>query len=271
MKNKIIFFGNQKLVQGISDEVTTITDVLEGAGCEVVATIAAKEDLTIVPDLLREHPGAVGVLASFGYIVPGRVIDLFEPVGILNVHPSLLPKYRGSTPIEAAILNGDAETGVSIMKIARAMDAGGVYLQRKLKILPGDDKFTLCNKLTRLGAEAILEVLDGVVKNNITPVAQDEELATYTPRLEKRDGWLKPEEFGAAELERQVRAYLGFPKSKYTFFDMLCTVTKARVGVEAATALDLKCRDGKYICVDRLIPAGRKEMSAEDFLRGYVK
>ena len=263
--SKIIFFGNQKLVQGIKPHVTPITDILEQAGHQILATITTKSDLAVLPSLKKAHPEAIGVLASFGYIVPGSVIALFEPLGILNIHPSLLPKYRGSTPIETAILNGDSETGISIMKIATAMDAGPIYSQTTCPITPVDDKFTLSEKLTTLGAKSLLDVL-AHPKSLPTPQTGT---PTYTEKLDKSIAILDPKSKSATQLDREIRAFLGFPKSKLTLLGLSCTITKAHTSPTQVTPLDQKCTDEAYLVIDTLIPEGRKEMSATAFLHGY--
>ena len=114
--NKIIFFGNGPLAEAA-------LEVLK-KHFEVIFHARTKEDLAQVIELKREFPEAHGVLASFGVMIKSDVLEVFEPEGILNIHPSLLPKYRGASPIESAILAGDTEFSVSIMKLAKAMDAG---------------------------------------------------------------------------------------------------------------------------------------------------
>jgi len=266
--SNIIFFGNQKLVQGLRNEVTTITNILESAGHNILLQISDPTDFSKIPSPLPKN--TIAVLASFGYIIPEDIINLFEPVGILNIHPSLLPKYRGSTPIETAILNGDQTTGVSIMKIAKSMDAGPIYSQTSISISKNDNKLTLCEKLTKLGAKTILELLQTVVKNTTpTPTSQDSTKATYTQKLDKSMSKLQPSAHTAEQLDRQVRAFLNFPKSKYTFGNTECIVLSAHPADQPSTPLDLKCTDNKYLIIDTLQPASRKPMTAAEFLRGY--
>jgi len=266
--SKIIFFGNQKLVQGIKTDVTTITDALQQSGHEIIATITTKKDLTTLSNILSQHPDAIAVLASFGSIAPETVLNLFEPIGILNIHPSLLPKYRGSTPIESAILNGDQQTGVSIMKLSKAMDAGPLYAQQSISISKNDNKFTLCAKLTALGSQMLIDLLKNIVNFTTQPIPQDETNATYTQKLDKSMSKLQPSTKTAQQLDQQVRAFLNFPKSKYTFQNVECTILKTHPAPAPATQLDLKCADGNYLVIDQLLPANSKPMSAKDFLNG---
>ena len=295
MKNKtsVVWFGNEQLAQGLERAVTPsfetlireryeirgvvlpsenkknpfeIVKVAERAGVRVYYAQTTDEIL----ELTRKLGAEVGVLASFGKIIPEAVIEAF-PLGILNIHPSLLPKYRGTTPIESAILNGDKETGVSVMGLIKEMDAGPIYAQEKLALRGNESKQAVYEQLAEMGAKLLIRVLKEVVEGDYEPTEQDESQASFTQKLDKRAGWLRPEEFGAAELERQVRAYAGFPKSKYEFFGIACAVVRAYVGDGAGSELDLKCKDGKYLCIDQLVPAGRKVMGAADFLRGYTR
>jgi len=264
-KAPIIFFGNQKLVQGIKKDVATITDILQAAGHETIATITNKSGYEQLSALLKQYPNSVGILASFGYIVPQEVIDLFEPLGILNIHPSILPKYRGPTPIETAILNGDNQTGVSIMKISKSMDAGDIYTQQSIDTSPDDNKFTLCDRLTRLGADMLVQVLDNTPK----PTKQDHTQATFTQKLDKSMALLDPTK-SATQLEREVRAFLSFPRSRITLRDIDCIITTAHVSDTPQTPdIDLLCSDGKYLCIDRLIPANSRDMAIQAFLLGH--
>jgi methionyl-tRNA formyltransferase len=123
-REKIIFFGNGPLAE-------YALAVIERE-CQVIFHAHRKEDLAEAVRLKQEFPEAHGVLASFGVMIPGSVLEAFEPEGILNVHPSLLPLYRGASPIESAILDGDSDFSVSVMKLVKAMDAGPVYYQETL-------------------------------------------------------------------------------------------------------------------------------------------
>ena len=128
VKEKVIFFGNGPLAN-------YALAVIERE-CQVIFHARTKEDLEMVKRLKRENPEAHGILASFGVMIKSDVLELFEPEGILNIHPSLLPKYRGASPIESAILDGDSDFSVSVMKLVKAMDAGPIYYQTTLKDLP---------------------------------------------------------------------------------------------------------------------------------------
>ena len=278
MKTKIIFFGNGPL----ADYSKTILE----QKFDIIFHARTKEDLETVKKLKTENPDAKGVLASFGVIIKSDILDLFEPEGILNIHPSLLPKYRGSSPIETAILNGDKEFSVSIMKLVKAMDAGPIYHQETLSntnvvyeaalargimlnmasdAIPNKDE--VYRALATRGAEWIVENLENLPE----PVEQDNTKATFTAKLDKSMSPLKPETKSAEELLNEVRAFKGFPKSKHEFFGLDCIVLEAHTSDSEESKLSLKCADGKYLIVDEIQPAGRKPMDVKSFLNGYSK
>ena len=258
-KDKIIFFGNGALAE-------YALAVLERE-CQIIFHARRKEDLEEACRLKREYPEAHGVLASFGVLIRSEVLELFEPEGILNIHPSLLPLYRGASPIESAILAGDDDFSVSVMKLAKAMDAGPIYFQTTLKDLP------LCKKdiykaLAETGAEWIVKNL----KNLPKPVLQDDSEATFCGKMDKSMSKLTPETDTADQTLRKIVAYQGYPKPKYAFFGQNCIILSAhalKTGEKAA--LTLKCADGQILAIDRLQPEGRKPMDAKAFLNGYKR
>lgn len=211
---------------------------------------------------------AIGVLASYGKLIPTSILDLFTP-GIINVHPSLLPKYRGPSPIEAAILNGDHQTGVSIIKLAAAMDAGPIYAQATYTLNGAETKPELYGQLAEFGADLLVHTLPDILNGALAPVVQDESAATYTHIVTKQDGQLDPSAMTAIEAERKIRAYLGYPKTHFQFGPHELIATKSHVAQSGDTVLDLACRDGLFLSIDELIaPSGRK-MAKTDFLNGY--
>jgi len=163
---------------------------------EAQAQLAALE-----PDLI--------VVAAYGKILPPQVLAI-PPKGCLNLHPSLLPKYRGPSPVVAAILDGLEVTGVSIMLLDQGMDTGPILAQRPCPIAPQDTAESLTYRLFQLGAELLKETLPGWLKGEVQPVPQDHSQATYTRRIEKEDGqadWSHP----AVVLERRLRAFTPWP------------------------------------------------------------
>ncbi len=259
MKKKVIFFGNGPL----ADYALGIIK----RECEVIFHARKKEDLEEVCRLKRENPEAYGVLASFGVMIPGSILEVFEPEGILNIHPSLLPLYRGASPIESAILNGDTEFSVSVMKLVKAMDAGPIYYQTTLSNLPicKDDIY---KALAETGAKWLVSNL----ANLSEPVLQDDSKATYCGKLDKNMSMLTPETDTAEKTFRKIVAYQGYPKPKYEFFGQKCIILEAHICKKGEVAvLSIPCADGGVIAVDRLQPEGKKPMDAKAFLNGYKK
>lgn len=258
-KEKIIFFGNGMLAE--------YALVVLKEDFEVIFHATRKEDLERVKGLKREHPEARGVLASFGVMIKSDVLDLFEPEGILNIHPSLLPLYRGASPIESAILAGDNDFSVSIMKLVKAMDAGPIYWQTTLSGL-SLDKTVIYKALAEAGARWICDNLADLPE----PVVQDDEKATFCGKLDKSMGALTPNTDTAEQTLRKIVAFQGFPKPKYAFFGVNCIILEAHILEQGETAvIAIPCADGLFVAIDRLQPEGRKAMDAKSFLNGYKK
>ena len=269
---QVIFFGNGPLADA--------TLAVLRQHCDVIFHARTKSDLDEAARLKSEHPDAFGILASFGVLIRPKFLELFEPEGILNLHPSLLPQYRGASPIESAILNGDTNFSYSIMKLAKAMDAGPIYHQSTIENLPLD-KSAIYQALATAGAEWIVAHLDQI--RTMTPTPQDDSTATFTTKFDKSLSLLQPENHSAKELLRQIIAYQGFPKPKYVFYGKTCIILKAHVlrvtdilceaaGIDPQSSpLMLKCADRNFVVIDELQPEGKKPMDARSFMNGYGK
>ncbi len=234
-------------------------------------------------EALAAYKADLYIVAAFGQILPQAVLD-FPRYGTLNIHASLLPKYRGVSPISEAILQGDTETGVTIMLIDAGVDTGPTLLQRTLPISEDDTTGSLTIKLAALGASALLEALPLWVQGKITPQPQDEQLASYTRILHKEDGkidWNRP----ADVLARTVRAFTPWPSAYTNWGDKLLKIISA-YAVQSDTGLkakvgtvSLRKENGRQtltvatgnglLIVDKLQLEGKKVMSADEFLRGY--
>src|SRR5947207_1447818 len=138
-----------------------------------------------VEPLLRAAPDAI-VVAAFGQLLPRAVLDL-APLGCLNVHPSLLPRWRGASPIQAALLHGDLETGVTIIELTEQLDAGPILAQERTSIAPDEDAPRLEARLAELGARLLVNCLEPLASGELTPRPQNEAGATYCRRLERAD------------------------------------------------------------------------------------
>ncbi|SRR6266571_1794231 len=234
-------------------------------------------------EALAAYRADLYIVAAFGQILPQAVLDL-PRYGTLNIHASLLPKYRGVSPISEAILQGDTETGVTIILIDAGVDTGPILLKRSIPIAEDDTTGTLTTRLAYLGAQALLEVLPRWVKGEIVPEPQDEQKASHTRMLRKEDGeisWDRP----AAVLARAVRAYTPWPGAYTHWRGKLLKILAAHaLASEPDTpvppgtvslreepshqALAIVTGAG-FLVVERLQLEGRKAMSTEEFLRGY--
>ncbi|MGH2619004.1 MAG: methionyl-tRNA formyltransferase, partial [Anaerolineales bacterium] len=152
---------------------------------------------SLIPDLI--------IVAAYGQILPQPMLDL-PPHGCLNVHASLLPRWRGASPVQAAILHGDPETGVSIMLMDAGLDTGPIVAQRTTPIAASETGGTLTTRLAQLGADLLVEVLPAYLAGDLTLGPQDESRSTHAPRIKKGDGLLDLN-LSAAQLSRQIRAY----------------------------------------------------------------
>lgn len=261
--------------------VVTKPDSKKGRGQHLsfpkVKTFALQHDLPVwqpakLADLhtsIQSLGSPMGVLVSFGKIIPQSLIDLF-PYGIINVHPSLLPKYRGPSPIESAIFNGDTITGVSIMQLSAAMDAGPVYTQQRVTLAGDETQITLYTMLAETGAKLLVESLPRIINNSLAPAPQDSTEATYCHLLQKSHATLRPDTMSAIQAERKVRAHLAFPKTKYIFNNHSVIITKAHVSQTQKTPLDILCQDGIYLSIDELVAPSGRPMTAQAFLNGYL-
>lgn len=234
-------------------------------------------------EALAAYKADLYIVAAFGQILPQAVLD--QPrYGTLNIHASLLPKYRGADPIAETILQGDSEAGVTIMQVDAGVDTGPILLQQAIPIDDNETTGSLTLKLADLGAQALLEALPLWIAGRITPVPQDESKATHTRMLRKEDGrlhWDRP----AAVLARQIRAYTPWP-SAYTYWNgkLLKIIHAYPLQVEIdgeskAGTVKQRTDSGHQVLavvtgsglllVRQLQLEGKKAMSAEEFLRGY--
>ncbi len=221
------------------------------------------EDIKILGD------NVVGVLASYGKIIPQSTIGLFNP-GIINVHPSLLPKYRGPSPIESVIQNGDEKTGISIMRLTPDMDAGQIYGQMTYILSGNENRIDLRKKLSESGAEILLSLLPGILNGKIKPKNQNENDATYCKLLAKNQARLDVKEMTAAAADRKIRTFRGLFNTKLDVLGHSISVTKAHVTNESKTPLDIKFKDGNYLSIDELIAPSGRTMPPKEFLNGYI-
>jgi len=210
----------------------------------------------------------LGIIVDYGVIVSQKVINSFK-LGIINSHFSLLPEWRGADPITFTILSGQSTTGVSLMLVAPKLDTGKLITQRSLRVSPSDNTPSLTEKLIDLSNQLLIKHIPLHLSGQTKPYPQPHpEKATFSRRLTKADSLLSPTTMTAPECERQIRAFLDFPKSKFTLLGIPCTITAAHVAAQPQTAIDPQCADGNYLIIDQLIPENSRPMTAQAFLNG---
>jgi len=227
-----------------------------------------------VAHLRQLAPDAV-VVAAYGQILRSDVLEI-PTHGCINVHASLLPHYRGAEPVVAAVLAGDAETGVTIMLIDEGMDTGPILAQQSIPIAPDDTRASLTEKLAHLGARLLLEVLPGWLHGEIQPEAQDDTSASYAPLVRKEDGevdWARP----AVVIERMIRAYAPWPGTHTQWQGKRLKILRARPVRQSGTAVGSVIETPEGVAVvagegalllEEVQLAGKRAMSVADFIRG---
>jgi methionyl-tRNA formyltransferase len=239
-----------------------------------VLTTSSKEDLIQIFNN-QAFKSRVGIVIDYGIIIPKEVIDSF-PLGILNSHFSLLPRWRGADPISFAITSGDRQTGVSLMRIVEKLDEGPLLTQSAIGINTTDSADQLTDRLVTLSHQTILDNLVPYIDGQITPQPQPEEGVSYSRKLTKADSILDFHKT-AEELQREIRAYISWPRSRTKLGKNDIIVTESHVELGEGSQGSLyrdKNKLGIYtqsgiLVIDKLIPSGKKEMTIESFLAGY--
>jgi methionyl-tRNA formyltransferase len=239
---------------------------------------AKASDEKFISELRGLKPDLV-VVVAYGQILPQTILDLPKS-GCLNVHTSLLPKYRGASPIQSAILNGEAETGVTIMKMDAGLDTGEIISQTRTPILPEDNSQTLHDRLARLGAELLVETIPDYVAGKILPKPQPDEGACYAAKIKKEDGKIDWNE-SAEKILNRLRAFTPWPGA-FTFLKagpkpQLLKIWKAETVEKSGGAGEIISADKNGIVVAcgkdalrilELQREGGRKLSAQEFLAG---
>jgi len=268
--------------------VVTQPDRGSGRGRSVksppVKTLAQKLKIPVIqpeklkqPDSMEQlHAWAPDliVVAAFGQILKKNVLDM-PKFGCINVHASLLPKWRGAAPINAAILHGDEVTGVTIMQMDVGLDTGPLLAKRSIRLMPNDTAGSVSASLSTMGADLLLEILPEYLSGKITPKPQPSEGVTYAPMLKKEDGKLDFAQ-DVHELERRVRAFDPWPGAFMDFNGTNLKIHRARVEAgDASVGKRLIVQNqpavgarGGALVLDEVQLAGKKPMSGKSFLAG---
>lgn len=229
--------------------------------------------------LIQELAPELIVVAAYGRILPDDILAA-PPKGCINVHSSLLPAYRGAAPINWAILNGDQETGVTIMHMAHDLDAGDIIAQTATPIDPDETAPELYDRLARMGAELLVQVVANLDAGTASRTPQDHSKATLAPMLSKE---LSPMDWNrtAGQLHDQVRGLIPWPAAVTTLSGSRCKVFSTTVLPDRTDAvpgtilradkvgIDVACGEGTVLRIDELQPDGGKRMKAADYLRGH--
>jgi methionyl-tRNA formyltransferase len=233
------------------------------------------------PEVLKTLAGwapDLGVVAAYGKILPESVLTL-PRLGMINVHASLLPKYRGAAPVQRAVIDGEAETGITIMRMVSALDAGAMFAKATRPIEPHETSDIVERDLAEIGDRLLLEVIDDIVSGAATEEPQDDRLSTYASKVTKDEGlvdWMRP----AIEIHNRVRGLYPWPHA-YSYLDkerliLLRSQVESRHTSEApGTVVDtsggvLRVATGQgCLGITELQPEGRRAMNARDYLAGH--
>lgn len=227
-------------------------------------------------DLVRDLALDIAITAAYGKILPQSLLDIPKH-GFLNVHGSLLPKYRGAAPVQWALINGESETGISIMQTEAGLDTGPVRLVKKLKIEDSDNALTLFEKLSNLGAEAMVEALELLERGELPSIPQDDSKATHAAQLEKDDGRIRWGET-AKQISNRFRGVFFSPGSWTTFkgdmlkvHDLTIQTSKGQAGkILAISKEGVLVSAGENATLLKIVqPASKPKMSAHDWANGY--
>jgi len=258
-------------------EPTPIKRALVGSNVPILQPARIK-DRQAIEEIRALQPDAIVVIA-YGQILPREVLEI-PRIACLNLHASLLPRWRGAAPIQAAIAAGDPETGITVMYMAEGLDTGDILLQRRIDILPTDTGGSLHDRLAQIAPETLLEALQMLAKGNAPRIPQDNALATYAPKLTRDDGkidWSEPAEI----IERKIRAFNPWPGA----FTEIAAPSLRKLKIFSATIVDLSGKPGEFLRSEKKLivaagknslslnevqPEGKRRMDAAAFLRGHV-
>lgn len=250
-----------------------VKDIALAAGIPVFQPEKIRRKAAI--EELKQWQADAYVVAAFGQILPQTVLDI-PPHGSINVHGSLLPRWRGAAPIHAAIRAGDDETGITIMRMDAGLDTGPMLTKRAVTIEPDETGQTLHDKLAVVGAELLIETLPGYFSGDIQPQAQDDSLATYAPQIKKEEGhidWKQP----AIAIERLVRAFTPWPGTYVYWDDKQLKIHGGDIGTGVSNPGEVVYHRER-VCIGTgegvFYPTevqleGKTRMTIDDFINGY--
>jgi methionyl-tRNA formyltransferase len=220
----------------------------------------------------------LAVVAAYGRIIPDRILEI-PRLGMINIHASLLPKYRGAAPVHRAVLNGDKETGVTIMRVVSELDAGPAFAVERIPIGPDDTTPEVERALAETGAKLAVRVVGQLAEGSAVEVPQNHADATYAPKIERHEGAIDWS-LRANEIHDRVRGLQPWPLVAVTIHGVRCSIYRTSVSGETTTApsgtvvaasdgvLAVAAGDGRVVRILEIQPEGKRVMSARDFLSG---
>ena len=251
---------------------TALTSYCNNCGLDVFKPLKIASDIAL--DYVKKINPDLIVVVGYGQFIPSTIINIGQFKSI-NLHPSLLPRYRGSTPIQNSLINGDKYGGVSIIEVTDKMDSGDIIMQKKVKILNDDDYFSLHEKLSKIGSQLLIKSIEGIKENSISKVSQNEQSSTYVSKILKSDGFINWND-SADNINNKIRAYVEWPGSYCILPDgKKLIVWKSRIENKSGIPgqiLDEKLLIGTGKNSIRLLEVqkpGRNKISTEAFLNGY--
>ncbi|WP_326717277.1 methionyl-tRNA formyltransferase [Vagococcus jeotgali] len=298
---KVVFMGTPAfsvpildgLVEAGYDVLAVVTQPDRPVGRKKILTAPPVKEAAVTHGLPVYQPEKIGgsmeldaiialeadviITAAFGQFLPEKLIQS-PKFGAVNVHASLLPKYRGGAPVHYSIMKGDNETGVTIMEMVKKMDAGDILSQGAIPILPTDDVGSMFDKLSMLGRDLLLETLPRLIKGEITPLKQDESRVTYSPNITREEEKIDFNKT-AEEIDWQVRgmrpwpvAYTIYHDTRWKLWDVSVVrdeVTSEAPGViikKDKQSLWISCGAGTVLSINRIQPAGKGQLSIVEFV-----
>jgi methionyl-tRNA formyltransferase len=300
---KIIFFGTSRLAASILEAlflskhkvkaVVTTPDKKRGRGQKIafspVKLFAQKKGLTILQptdledkaflQILRNFSVDLLVVCAYGKMLTKEVLQIPQ-IYAINLHTSLLPKYRGAAPINWALIKGERKTGVTIFRMNEYMDQGEIILQKKIDISLTDNALSLTQRLAELGAKTLLEAIDLIVQQKVTFVAQDENQVSYAPKLRKKDGLINWQT-SALEIHNRIRGLQPWPSAFTYLNNKLLKIWQSKViesknNAQPGEILEIDTQKGilvqtsKHILlITELQLEGKKKMSVTEFILGH--
>ncbi|WP_407857186.1 methionyl-tRNA formyltransferase [Enterococcus hailinensis] len=299
---KIVFMGTpafsvpilESLIEAGYDIAAVVTQPDRPVGRKKIITPTPVKEAAVKHDLLVLQPEKISgspemekikelapdllITAAFGQFLPEKLLQV-PKLGAINVHASLLPKYRGGAPVHYSIMEGDSETGVTIMEMIKKMDAGGIFSQKKIAITKQDDVGTMFEKLSVVGRDLLLETLPKIISGELKPVPQNEAEVTFSPNISREQeaiDWNKT----AEAVDNQVRGMHPWPVAFTTFegarwkiyhvtpLDEQTTELPGTIIARTKKALHIACGQGTVLAIDELQPAGKAKQTVQAFLNG---